>query len=209
MAQAKVLLATALALSSFDAAEGFLASGPSLLRAPARGLGKTAVTMTCGNEPSVSRREAAAVMLGLALATPTASWAEEEKKLPRFQKVREELLKEAEEAEKELKGKKPESGALRMQDLREKMFKTQEEDEVEMAKEAAEMKHVSMRELREQMEEYEKNFKHESEEVALAVEVASNEHVADKLVEPFFIFSPFVFLWSGFKLFNKKWNLGQ
>lgn len=42
-----------------------------------------------------------------------------------------------------------------------------------------------------------------------AVEVASNEHVADKLVEPFFIFSPFVFLWSGFKLFNKKWNLGQ
>eukprot|EP00287_Rhodomonas_sp_CCMP768_P022373 CAMPEP_0202807702 /NCGR_PEP_ID=MMETSP1389-20130828/387_1 /ASSEMBLY_ACC=CAM_ASM_000865 /TAXON_ID=302021 /ORGANISM="Rhodomonas sp., Strain CCMP768" /LENGTH=155 /DNA_ID=CAMNT_0049477797 /DNA_START=203 /DNA_END=670 /DNA_ORIENTATION=+ len=155
----------------------------------------------------MTRREVSAALM-LALAVPMTSWAEEEKKPSRFFKVREELLKEAEEAEEHLKGKKDE-GALKMTDLRQRMSKEAEEAEEEMMKESAEHPHMSMKALREKNEEYLKSFKHESEGVAMAVEVANNEHFADKFVEPFFIFSPFFFLWSGFKLFNRKWNLGQ
>jgi len=206
---AKLVLAAALAVS-FDVADGFAISSGSCLRMAKGCLHHKSVVakprgfelaMSTGKEQSMSRRNVAGGML-LVLAAPTLAWAEEEESKPtRTYKIWQELRKEAkEEEERAERSKKKDEGQYRMgSDLREELRKEREEEEEE---EKGFGKKVAMRQWREQSEQYLKNFKHESEDLELAVEVAENEHFMDQIVAPVFYFVPFVFLWSGFKVIS-------
>eukprot|EP00961_Rhodomonas_salina_P169381 2282120-Rhodomonas_salina.1 len=66
-----------------------------------------------------------------------------------------------------------EVGSGRMRDVRRKLLLGEAEEEKELEEEEKRPAGPSMRELREQHETYLKEFEHESEEVAMAVEAPS------------------------------------